>query len=174
MSKIRFKASRPDLSAAQVGSLREICALGIAEMRRRARDGDAILQFDVFGTNWQEDRGKVARLISLVCRDWCRWRSTSRGMRKSRRRDYRSQMLVGDFIGSAGSNSRHRWTLTLRQAISHPPTSLNATTETGAAGGGPGGATWGTGGCHAGAMRQPRCRRGPLLGGAQIVHSGKE
>jgi hypothetical protein len=66
VSKIRFRASRPDLSVADIRSLREICALGIGELKRRARDGGIILEFHVFGTDWQDDREKILRLISLV------------------------------------------------------------------------------------------------------------
>ncbi len=66
MPKIRFKASHPDLSVPDIRVLRQVCPLGFADMKRRAREGAAIIEFGVFDGDWQENRTKIVGLVDRV------------------------------------------------------------------------------------------------------------
>ena len=67
MSAFRFKAARATLSAEEVRALRTISPLGIAEILRRAKAGESLLDVPIFaGGCWADSKATLVAILARV------------------------------------------------------------------------------------------------------------
>jgi hypothetical protein len=62
----RFRSADPVPSAGMIGALRRVTTLGIAEIRRRAAEGQPLIEIEVFDNAWQESRDLLNRLLAEI------------------------------------------------------------------------------------------------------------
>jgi hypothetical protein len=66
MSSIRFKTRNKDLSVGDIRVLREVCALPIGEIKRRAANHEPVIEIEVFKGDWESNRKQLARLVHAI------------------------------------------------------------------------------------------------------------
>lgn len=62
----RFRASRTELSVAEIGALRAVCGLSLVELRSRAAAGLPLIEIPVFSGEWPASKPRVVALLDGI------------------------------------------------------------------------------------------------------------
>lgn len=62
----RFKSSKRQLNAAEIGALRKVCGLSITEVQRRAAADLALFDIPVFSGDWPNAKPRLVSLLAAI------------------------------------------------------------------------------------------------------------